>query len=178
MMHTLLTLLLSFGKIGVVSLGGGNAMLKLIEYEAVQYHHWLLPEEFNQLVGTSFLFPGLTAIKLSAMIGYKVAGLPGFLITLLAVNLPGLILTFVGFHWLMSHSESPWVRKLLTTVEYGAIALLAATTVSIAQSVLANSPSFSLIITCLIFFLCLVLFNLSPFWGFMGYIGISLYLIK
>lgn len=178
MIKALLTLTFSFGKIGIVSLGGGNAMLKLIEYEAVQNYHWVKPEEFTQMVGTSFLFPGLTAIKLTALIGYKVGGLAGLVLTLLAINLPGLVLAFVGYQWLVNHAQYPWTRKLLTVVEYGAIALLAAATVSIAQSVLAYSPSLRLEIAGVLFFLSLVLFNISPFWGFMVFIGISLCLIK
>ena len=85
-MSTLLSLFLSFSKIGLISLGGGNSLLKLIEYEAVSYRHWIRPEEFISMVGTSFLFPGLTAVKLSALIGYKTAGIPGLIIAVTCLN--------------------------------------------------------------------------------------------
>ena len=69
-MNPLLALFLNFGKVGLISLGGGNSMLKLIEYEAVQLHQWVTQEEFVGMLGTIFLFPGLTAVKLAALIGY------------------------------------------------------------------------------------------------------------
>ena len=40
-MNTLLAIIISFGKIGLISLGGGNAMLKLLEYEAVTCRQWM-----------------------------------------------------------------------------------------------------------------------------------------
>jgi chromate transporter len=44
-MNAWLQLLISFGKIGLISLGGGNSMLKLIEVEAVANRHWIGQEE-------------------------------------------------------------------------------------------------------------------------------------
>jgi chromate transporter len=76
-MGTLWHLLVSFGQIGVFALGGGSGMLKLIEEECVDNRGWLRAEEFTSLVGATFLFPALAAVKLAALIGLKVAGCPG-----------------------------------------------------------------------------------------------------
>ena len=62
-------ILMSFGRIGLFSLGGGNAMLKLIQEECVENRGWLTAAEFSSLLGVSYVFPGLTAVKLSALIG-------------------------------------------------------------------------------------------------------------
>ena len=88
-------ILLSFGRIGLFSLGGGKAMLKLIQEECVENRGWRTAAEFSSLLGVSYVFPGLTAVKLSALIGLKVAGVPGMLAGVLALNLPGLVLAFV-----------------------------------------------------------------------------------
>lgn len=170
-MRTLLILLFSFGKIGLVSLGGGNSMLKLIEYETVILHHWIDREEFVRMIGSSFLFPGLTAVKLSAMIGYKTAGVAGLLCAILALNLPGLLLATVGYTWLSNHG-SPAANKLMIIVQYGALALLSAATFSIAQDVLAIQHSIFLIASCILFFIALAFLNLSPFWSFLIFIGV------
>lgn len=169
-MQTLLTLLLSFGKIGLVSLGGGNSMLKLIEYETVVLHHWIQRDEFVKMIGSSFLFPGLTAVKLSALIGYKTAGVAGLLLAVLALNLPGLLLATVGYGWL-AHHGSPTAAKLMVIVQYGALALLAAATFSVAQDILAMQSSFILIASCVLFFIALAFLNISPFWGFLFFIA-------
>ena len=177
MMKTFLSIIYSFGKIGLISLGGGNSMLKLLEYEAVTYRHWVGSEEFIAMLGTSFIFPGLTAVKLSALIGYKTAGWAGLVLAVLCLNLPGLIMAAVGYQWLSSHNGST-TRNMMIAVQYGALVLLAAATFSVAQSVLAIYFSIPLAITCCVFFLALVFWNVSPFYGFMLFIAICFFLLR
>lgn len=177
MIKTLLAIIYSFGKIGLISLGGGNSMLKLLEYEAVEYRHWIAREEFINMVGSSFIFPGLTAVKLSALIGYKAAGLAGLLLAVLCLNLPGLIMAVIGYQWLSSH-DGPITRKIMIGVQYGALALLAAASYSVAQGVLGMYCSIPIVLSCLVFFIALTFWNLSPFYGFLGFIGICFFLVR
>lgn len=170
-MTLLLSLLYSFGKIGLLSLGGGGSMLKLIEYETVVSHHWVTRDEFAQMIGSSFIFPGLTAVKLSALIGYKTAGIAGLMFAVLALNLPGLLMTTLGYQWLISH-QSPAGQKLMLIVQYGAIALLSAATFSIAKDVLSIQYSTVLISLTVLFFMALAFVNVSPFWGLLVFIGL------
>lgn len=176
MIKTLLDIVYSFGKIGLISLGGGNSMLKLLEYEAVNYRQWIGQDEFIAMVGSSFVFPGLTAVKLSALIGYKVAGLTGLIIAILCLNLPGLVMTVVGYHWLTSHN-GPVARKLMIGVQYGALALLAAASYSVAQGVVGMHFSIPIALSCIVFFLALTFWNLSPFYGFIAFIGVCFFLV-
>lgn len=176
MIKTLFAIIGSFGKIGLISLGGGNSMLKLIEYEAVTSRHWLAPEEFISMVSTTFLFPGLTAVKLSALIGYKAAGLAGLMLAVICINLPGLLLTVLGYHLLVSYNN-PALAKIMIAVQYGALALLAAASYSVAQGVISSYYSLSLVVITIIFFLGLVYFNLSPFWGFITFIGLCFFIV-
>lgn len=175
-MISLLNIMLSFGKIGLLALGGGNSLLKLIEYEVVDGRHWISHEEFITMVGSTFLFPGLTALKLSALIGYKLCGILGLLIAVAALNLPGLILATAGYTWISSQN-TPIMQRLIVIVQYGGLALLAAATYSIAIDTIALRTSITLITSCLIFFIALAFFHLSPFWGLMAYIGICLLII-
>lgn len=177
MTNHLLQLIVSFGKIGIISLGGGNSMLKLLEYEAVTYRQWIGQEEFVAMLGASFLFPGLTAVKLSALIGYKVAGLFGLVLAVFCLNLPGLIMATAGYHWLSTHT-GPTMQKIMVAVQYGALALLAAATFSVAQGVVSVNYSLPVAISCTLFFVALAFWNLSPFYGFMLYIAICYFLIR
>ncbi len=152
-------------------------MLKLLEYEAVTYRHWIGQEEFIRMVGSTFLFPGLTAVKLAALIGYKAAGTLGLLLAVACLNLPGLFLAFLGYQWLSIH-DGPITHKIMVSVQYGALALLAAATFSIAQGVITTYYSLSLGLACVIFFLALAYLQLSPFWGFIAFIGICFFIVK
>lgn len=176
MIKTTLGLLTSFGKIGLISLGGGNSMLKLIEYEAITVRQWVGQEEFIQMVGTTFLFPGLTAVKLAGLIGYKASGFLGLAIAILAINLPGIILALVGFY-LLSSVQNPLIHKIMVGVQYGALVLLAAASFSIAKGVIALYFSWPLAVLSLVFFLALVFLPLSPFWGFIAFIGACFFIV-
>lgn len=176
-MNNLISLLYSFGKIGLISLGGGNSMLKLIEFEAVTNQQWLLPDEFVQMVGTTFLFPGLTAVKLAGLIGYKTAGITGLILAIISLNLPGLFLALLGYR-LLSHSNSPMINRLSICVQYGALSLLAAASFSIGQSIFNLYYSLPIAILSILFFIALVYFPLSPFWGFLAFIGIGFFMVR
>ena len=177
MLKTLFTIILSFGKIGFISLGGGNSMLKLLEYEAVEYRHWINQEEYIAMVGSTFIFPGLTAVKLSALIGYKAAGITGLILATLSLNLPGLLMAVAGYHWLNNHNGSV-TRKIMIGVQYGALALLAAASYSLAQGVVDVYFSIPIALCGFLFFLALTFWNLSPFYGFMLFIGVCFFLIR
>jgi chromate transporter len=176
MIKLLLAIVTSFGKIGITSLGGGASMLKLLEYEAVNNRHWIAQEEFVQMLGSSFLFPGLTVVKLSALIGYKAAGMMGLILAVACLNLPGLILAVLGYGLLTSR-QGPVTHKLMVSVQYGALALLSSATFSIAQEVVGTYYSLSVAIACAVFLFCLIYWSLSPFWGFLAFIGICFFLV-
>lgn len=176
-MNTLLGVATSFSKIGLISLGGGNAMLKLLEYEAVTYRQWIGQEEFIRMVSSSFLFPGLTGVKLSALIGFKAAGFAGMLIAVACLNLPGLIMALLGYAWL-SNNDGPVIRKVMIAVQYGSVALLAAATFSILQGVVTMYYSVPIAFACGLFFLALAFLQLSPFWGFIAFIGVCYFIVS
>ena len=175
-MNNLIEIIMSFGKIGLTALGGGHSMLKLIEYEAVVNRHWIAKEEFINMLGSTFLFPGLTAVKLSALIGYKTAGVAGLLLAVIFLNLPGLLLALVGYG-LLRNNDSLMAKKILVSVQYGALALLAAAAFSIAQGVFQTHFSWPLALLCLTFFVSLTYLNISPFWGLIAFIGIAFFFV-
>lgn len=152
-------------------------MLKLLEFEAVTYRHWVGQEEFISMLGTSFLFPGLTAVKLSALIGYRTAGFPGMVLAVACLNLPGLVMALAGYGWLTAH-DGPTTRKIMIGVQYGALALLAAATFSVAQGVASIHFSVPIALLCVFFFLALAIWDISPFWGFLVFIGVCFFLVR
>lgn len=168
----LLGLALSFFKIGISSLGGGNSMIQLIEAECVVNHHWLSKPDFDLITSASFVFPGLTAVKISALIGYKVAGLLGVLVSVLALNLPGLVLSLLLIRFIFMHQENIYVKNLILYLKYGAVALLASATYSLLQPLVVNSFQLKLFIYSFILFVLVSVFKLSPFIGFFAFLAV------
>lgn len=81
-------LFLVFLKIGAFTLGGGYAMLPLIERELVENHRMLSREEYYDAVAMATSLPGAIAINCSIFAGYKVRGLFGALAAALGSILP------------------------------------------------------------------------------------------
>lgn len=91
----ILTLFLSFFKIGAFTFGGGYAMLSLIENEFVAKRGWLTKDEFLDMLAIAESTPGPIAINSATFIGYKTAGVLGSTFATLGVVLPSFIIIYV-----------------------------------------------------------------------------------
>ncbi len=87
-------LFILFFIIGTVSFGGGYAMLPVIERE-VTSKGWITTTEFTDTVALAGMTPGSIASNSATIVGYKVAGIPGAIISSIAMSLPSLILILV-----------------------------------------------------------------------------------
>ena len=139
-------------------------MLKLIQEECVENRGWLTAAEFSSLLGVSYVFPGLTAVKLSALIGLKVAGVPGMVAGVLALNLPGLVLAFALYGAITRYQDAAWLRRVLIGMQYGALALLAAALWALARP-LGGTLSWTAAGLAVVLFVSVALLDLSPFIG-------------
>ena len=91
----ILTLFLSFFKIGAFTFGGGYAMLSLLENEFVEKRGWLTKEEFLDMVAIAESTPGPIAINSATFIGHKTAGVLGSVFATLGVVLPSFIIIYI-----------------------------------------------------------------------------------
>lgn len=63
-----------FSKIGLFTIGGGYAMVPLIEEEIVDKRKWIAKDDFIDLLAISQSTPGILAVNISIFIGYKLRG--------------------------------------------------------------------------------------------------------
>ena len=91
----ILTLFLTFFKIGAFTFGGGYAMLNLLENEFVSKRSWLTKDEFLDMLAIAESTPGPIAINSATFIGYKTAGATGSAFATLGVVLPSFIIIYV-----------------------------------------------------------------------------------
>ena len=82
----------TFFKIGAFTLGGGYAMIPIIEAEVVDKYKWIEKEEFLDLIAIAQSCPGVFAINVSIFIGYKLRKLRGALCTCLGTALPSFLM--------------------------------------------------------------------------------------
>lgn len=87
-MKKLLTLFLTFLKIGAFTFGGGYAMLALLEHEFIDKKGWLTREEFLDMVAVAESTPGPVAVNSATYLGYRLGGVAGAAVSTLSVCLP------------------------------------------------------------------------------------------
>ena len=67
----------TFFRIGLFTIGGGYAMIPLIEADVVDKNKWVAREDFLDLMAIAQSCPGIFAVNMSIFIGYKLKGVPG-----------------------------------------------------------------------------------------------------
>lgn len=87
MIITYLRLFYTFAKIGMFTIGGGYAMIPLIEREIVK-KNWMSKEEFMEMFALTQSLPGVFAVNISIFVGYKLHKVSGSLVCALATILP------------------------------------------------------------------------------------------
>ena len=102
---TLLSLFLTYLKIGLFTFGGGYAMIALIEENVVNKKQWITKEELTDIVTIAESTPGPIAINCSTYVGYKIAGVIGSAVATIACVIPSFVIIFgisLVFDWFMS----------------------------------------------------------------------------
>ena len=88
------TLFFTFFKIGLFTLGGGYAMIALLEEEFIQRRKWLDKDEFLDMTAIAESTPGPVAINSATYLGYKLAKVPGAATATVAVCLPSFLIIY------------------------------------------------------------------------------------
>ena len=106
-MKTLRTLFLEFFKLGLITFGGGIAMLPIIKNIAVR-HQWIKESEWEEVVTLSQLAPGAIAVNCANFIGYRVKGRIGSVIAMIGMVIPPMVIITIlaiGFESLLEHPQ-------------------------------------------------------------------------
>ena len=88
------TLFFTFFKIGLFTVGGGYAMIALLEEEFIQRRKWLDKDEFLDMTAIAESTPGPVAINSATYLGYKLAKVPGAATATVAVCLPSFLIIY------------------------------------------------------------------------------------
>jgi chromate transporter len=85
----------TFFKIGLVSFGGGYAMIPLIREEVVDRHGWLTTPEFMDAIAVTGMSPGPIAANTAIYIGYSESGLAGAIVSAMGMVLPSFLIVII-----------------------------------------------------------------------------------
>ena len=107
----LLTLFLTFARIGLFTFGGGYAMLSVIEHICVERKQWITHEDLMNVTVIAESTPGPIAINCATFVGYRQKGVPGALAATLGVILPSFVIIYLISLFLDRFLEIAWVAS-------------------------------------------------------------------
>ena len=128
----------TFFKIGIFTLGGGYAMIPLIEEEVVNKHQWVKREELLDLIAVAQSCPGVFAANISIFIGYKLRRTPGAVITCLGTCLPSFLIILAIAMFFHQAEENPVIASIFRGIRPAVVALIAVPTFNLAKSAHIN----------------------------------------
>ena len=129
-----LSLFKTFMKIGIVTFGGGYAMIPIIEAEVVDKHHWMTKEEFLDAIAITQTCPGALAINMSSFLGYKLAKIPGAIICTLGASLPSFLIILAIAMFFHQFEDNKVVAAMFAGIRPAVVALIAVPTFQLAKS--------------------------------------------
>ena len=125
---------LTFFKIGVVTFGGGYAMIPIIEEEVVNKHHWVEKEELLDLIAIAQSCPGVFAVNISTFIGYKLNKKKGAFCTTLGAALPSFLIILLIAMFFHRFADNKVVAAMFRGIRPAVVALIAVPTFRLAKS--------------------------------------------
>ena len=124
----------TFFRIGLFTLGGGYAMIPLIEAEVVDKHKWLSKQEFLDVIAIAQSCPGVFAINTSIFIGYKLRKLRGAISCALGTALPSFLIILLIAMFFQQFQDNPIVAAIFRGIRPAVVALIAVPTFNMARS--------------------------------------------
>ena len=125
-----LQLFLTFMKIGVVTFGGGYAMIPIIENEITNKKRWISGDDLLEVVAISETTPGPIAICAATFIGYHVGGVFGAFCATFGVVLPSFVIIYLISLFLRAFEQIQIVKYAFFGIRAGVLALLIKAVVS------------------------------------------------
>lgn len=120
----IVTLFITFFKIGAFTFGGGYAMIPLIQREVVENKKWITDDDILEVIAIAESTPGPIAINSATFIGYKVAGFWGSFFATLGVVLPSFVIILVISFVLREFQHLKAVKYAFFGIRAGVLALL------------------------------------------------------
>ncbi len=170
-----LQLFWTYFKIGTFTLGGGYAMLPLIQREVVDRKGWIDEEEFLNMIALAQAAPGLIAVNSAIFIGWRVGGWKGVCGAVLGAVLPSFLIILAIAMLFREWKELPAVEAAFKGIRPAVVALIAAPLFKMAKSA---KISWLTALIPVIAALLIWLGHVNPVWVILATIVVTLIAVK
>lgn len=160
-LKNLLSLFLTFFKLGIFSIGGGPTMLTLIQAEFVDKKKWLDNDELMEMTAISESTPGPIAINLATYLGYKKGGFLGALVSTLGVIITPFVLMFCISLFLENILSNEAVQYAFMGVKVGVVFLLLKVSITLIRGVKKDWFGVALLLLVTIAMVLITIFSVN-----------------
>lgn len=155
----MLELFTTFMHIGLFTIGGGYAMIPLIQQKVVEEKHWVTQDELVDLIAVAQSCPGVFAVNISIFIGYRKRGVTGALCSSLGTALPSFCIILAIATFFSNFTDNETVISIFRGIRPAVVALIAAPVFKMAKSAKISWHNIWIPIVCA---LLIWKFGLSP----------------
>lgn len=155
----LLKLFAAFARVGVLTFGGGYAMIPMLEREIVDRHGWATSEELMDYYAVGQCTPGVIAVNTATFIGYKIAGNIGGVVATLGVVFPSFVIITVIAGIIQNFADIPAVRSAFAAIRVCVCVLIFNSVLKLWKGAVKDKAA---LVLCLLVLVLSMFFNISP----------------
>ena len=163
----------AFFRVGILTFGGGYAMLPILRREVIETHSWCSDEELMDYYAIGQCTPGIIAVNTATFIGYRQAGILGGIAATFSLTLPSFIIILIIAAVLQNFADLAVVKNAFAGIRAAVVALVLGAVIKLFKSSVVDKPTLCIFIAVT---LCSLFLNISPviFVLAAGLIGIAL----
>ena len=148
-----------FFRVGILTFGGGYAMLPILRREVVQAHGWCTDEQLADYYAVGQCTPGIIAVNTATFIGYSLAGIPGGIFATLSLTLPSFIIILIIAAVLQNFADYAVVKNAFAGIRVAVVALVLNTVLKLWKSSVTDAAGIVIFVAVLV---GTVVFSASP----------------
>ena len=158
-MKILVELFINFAKVGVMTFGGGYAMIPILEREIVDGKAWATREELMDYYAVGQCTPGVIAVNVATFLGRKLAGIPGSIAATIGVVFPSVVIICLIAGILSNFSDIAAVKSAFAGVRVCVCVLIFNSVLKLWKNAVADKAAMLLFI---VVFVMSIFLDISP----------------
>lgn len=171
--HKLRKLFLSTLYLSAFTFGGGYVIVTLMRKKFVSEYHWIDEDEMLDLIAIAQSAPGAIAVNGAIVVGYKLAGLLGVLVSVIATIIPPFVIISIISVCYNAFRSNLFVALMLEGMQAGVGAVIASVVFEMGSGIVKDKNPFSLLIM-VISFIVTYFFNVNVVYVILVCIGLGL----
>ena len=143
-MNIVWELFITFLKTGLLSIGGGYAIIPLIQEQVVEKNNWISGKMFTDIITISQMTPGPLAVNTSTFVGLQAGGILGALAATTGCIFCGIIISLALYKFFQTHQKSVYVLEVLNGLKSASLGLIISAASTIILLALFDSSKFEI----------------------------------